>query len=208
MNKLKLAILASGRGSNFEAILTNIQQKKLDAAVQIVISNNSKAGVLELARKNDIPAMHLSHRQFDSPEQFDEKLLSVLKECGANFIVLAGYMKLLSAKIIGAYRNRILNIHPALLPSFGGKGMYGIHVHEAVLAYGCKVTGVTVHLVDEKFDHGAPIIQRCVPVLSDDTPQTLAQRVLGVEHQVFTEALRLFAENRIEIRGRSAFIHQ
>lgn len=206
MKPLKLAVLASGRGSNFQAILNNIQQKKLDASVEIVISNNSKAGVLEIARENGIPAMRISQRQFDTPDEFNAKLLAVLSEHGANFIVLAGYMKLLDPKIIRAYRDRILNIHPALLPSFGGKGMYGIHVHEAVLEFGCKVTGVTVHIVDEKYDCGLPIIQKCVPVLSDDTPEILAKRVLKVEHQAFSEALRLFAEDRVEIKGRRAII--
>ena len=178
----------------------------MDARVQIVISNNSKAGILEIARENGIPAMHLSHRQFETPDAFDEKLIAVLKEHDVNLIVLAGYMKLLSPKIIQAYRNRILNIHPALLPAFGGEGMYGLHVHEAVLECGCKVSGVTVHIVDEKYDHGPPVIQKCVPVHDQDTPETLAQRVLKVEHQVFSEALQLFAEDRVSIKGRRVFI--
>jgi phosphoribosylglycinamide formyltransferase-1 len=125
-----------------------------------------------------------------------------LNQYGANFIVLAGYLKMLSPFVVRKFKNRILNIHPALLPSFGGRGMYGIHVHEAVLEYGCKVSGVTVHLVDEAYDTGPPVLQRCVPVQDDDTPETLAARVLKIEHQIYNEALQLFAQGRIEIIGR------
>ncbi len=202
MAQLRLGVLASGRGSNFEAILNNIQQSNLDASIQVVISNKSSAGALEIARKNGIPAVHISKKEFPEQEQFDEQLLSILAVYQVSFVVLAGYMKMLSPIIVRKFKNRILNIHPALLPSFGGKGMYGIHVHEAVLAYGCKVSGVTVHLVDEKYDTGPPVLQRCVPVQDDDTPETLAARVLKVEHQIYSEALQLFAQNRIEIIGR------
>lgn len=206
MAQLRLAVLASGRGSNFEAILNNIKQGKLDASIQVVISNKSSAGALEIARQNGIPAVHLSTKDFPEQEQFDERLLSILVEHQVSFVVLAGYLKMLSPIVVRKFKNRILNIHPALLPSFGGKGMYGIHVHEAVLAYGCKVSGVTVHLVDEEYDTGPPVLQRCVPVQDDDTPETLAARVLRVEHQIYSEALQLFAQDRIEINGRQVKI--
>lgn len=206
MAELRLAVLASGRGSNFEAILKNIESGKLTAAIQVVVSNKASAGVLEVARHHQIPAIHISAKEFPQQEMFDEKLLAILGKYNANFVVLAGYLKMLSPSIIRAYKNRILNIHPALLPSFGGKGMYGHHVHQAVLDYGCKVTGVTVHLVDEQYDTGAPILQRCVPVLDDDDAESLAARVLKTEHQIFTEALQLFAEDRVELVGRRAEI--
>lgn len=202
MAHLRLAVLASGRGSNFEAILNKIKQGKLDASIQVVISNKAAAGALEIAWQNGIAAIYISKKEFPEQEQFDEQLLSILNKYQVNFVVLAGYMKMLSPIIVRQFKNRILNIHPALLPSFGGKGMYGIHVHEAVLDYGCKVSGVTVHLVDEKYDTGAPLLQRCVPVLDDDTPETLAARVLKEEHQIYTEALELFAQERVEIEGR------
>ena len=202
MAQLRLAVLASGRGSNFEAILKSINSGKLKATIQVVISNKASAGALEIARSHHIPAVHISAKEFPQQEQFDEKLLAVVGEYQANFIVLAGYLKMLSPGIIRAFKNRILNIHPALLPSFGGTGMYGHHVHQAVLDYGCKVTGVTVHLVDEQYDTGVPVLQRCVPVLDDDDAESLAARVLKVEHQIFTEALQLFADDRIEIIGR------
>ena len=202
MAQLRLAVLASGRGSNFEAILKNIEAGKLKATIQVVVSNKATAGALEIAREHQIPAVHISAKELPQQELFDEKLLSVLKQYDANFIILAGYLKMLSPGIVRAYKNRILNIHPALLPSFGGKGMYGHHVHQAVLDYGCKVTGVTVHLVDEQYDTGIPVLQRCVPVLDDDDAERLAARVLKVEHQIFSEALLLFAADRIEIVGR------
>jgi len=202
MAHLRLAILASGRGSNFEAILNNIKKGNLAASIQVVISDRAGAGALNIARDNGIAAVHLSKKQFPDQQAFDQQFLSVLERFQVNFIVLAGYLKMLSPVIVRKYKNRILNIHPALLPSFGGKGMYGIHVHEAVLDYGCKVSGVTVHLVDEQYDTGPPVLQRCVPVEDDDTPETLAQRVLKVEHQIYTEALRLFSQDRVEIIGR------
>ncbi len=202
MAHLQLAVLASGRGSNFEAILNNIKQGKLDASIQVVISNKSSAGALEIARQNGIPAVYISRMEFPEQEQFDEQLLSILNQYRADFVILAGYLKMLSPLVVRKFKNRILNIHPALLPSFGGKGMYGLHVHEAVLEYGCKVSGVTVHMVDEAYDTGPPVLQRCVPVQQDDTPETLAARVLKIEHQIYTEALQLFAQERIEIVGR------
>lgn len=206
METLKLGVLASGRGSNFEAILKNIKAGKLDATVRIVISNKSSAGVLEIARKNNIPAIRLSIKQFPDQQKFDAQLLKILSDHDVNFIALAGYLKMISPKVVRAYRNRILNIHPALLPSFGGKGYYGLRVHEAVLEYGCKVSGVTIHIVDEKYDAGPPVLQRCVQVLDDDTPESLAARVLKVEHQIYSEALQLFAENRVEVKGRRVVI--
>jgi len=206
MKKLRIAVLASGQGSNFGAVLNNIKQGKLDASICVVISNKKSAGVLEIARANNIPAYFISGKQFPEQQDFDNRVLSFLNKHEANFIILAGYLKMIGTEIIQKFSNRILNIHPALLPSFGGKGMYGHYVHEAVLDYGCKVSGVTVHLVDEKYDTGAPIVQRCVPVHENDTPDTLAQRVLKVEHQVFTEALQLFADGRVEVCGRKVKI--
>jgi formyltetrahydrofolate-dependent phosphoribosylglycinamide formyltransferase len=206
MKKLNLVVLASGGGTNLQAIIDSIEAGKLDAQIKAVISNNSKSGALERARNHNITDIHLSHKQFATPEEFDQKLLSILKENEIDMIVLAGYMKMISPTVIRQYKNRIINIHPALLPSFGGKGMYGIHVHEAVIESGVKVSGVTVHLVDEIYDHGAIVMQKTVPVLDDDTPESLADRVLKVEHQAYSEAIQLFAEDRIEIRGNRSYL--
>ncbi len=202
MEKLRIAIFASGRGSNFEAILKNILAGKLNAEIVVVISNKKSAGALEIAEHHGIPAYFVSAKKYPDQSDFDREVLKILSKHRANFIALAGYLKMIGREIVQNYRGKILNIHPALLPSFGGKGMYGHFVHEAVLAYGCKVSGVTVHLVDESYDTGPPVIQRCVPVMDDDTPSTLAARVLEVEHQVYSEAISYFAEGRVKVEGR------
>jgi phosphoribosylglycinamide formyltransferase-1 len=203
---LKVAVLASGRGSNLEALLKAISKGELSAEIVLVISNKAEAGALNVAREHGIPALYLNQDDFASADDFDQALLSALNKHKVEIIALAGYLKKISKRVIHAYKNRILNIHPALLPAFGGKGMYGSKVHQAVLDYGCKVSGVTVHLLDEEYDTGPPVLQRCVPVKHDDTLETLAARVLEVEHKIYAEALQLFAENRIEVRGRKVII--
>jgi formyltetrahydrofolate-dependent phosphoribosylglycinamide formyltransferase len=199
---LKIAIFASGRGSNVQAIVDNIINGSLQAQIVCLISNKSTAGALEIARAHDIPAFHLSSGQFANEEEYAGKLSDILKSHHAQLIVLAGYLKKMPVAIIREFRTKVINSRPALLPSFGGQGMYGHFVHEAVLNYGCKVSGATVHLVDEEYDTGTPIIQQCVPVLEDDTADTLAERVLKIEHQIFSQAIQLYAENRIIIQGR------
>ena len=206
MKKLNLAVLCSGEGTNLQALIDAIEKGDLSSEIKIVISNNSKAFALERAKNHNIPALHLSHKQFATPEEFDQRLLEVLTENQIDMVILAGYMKILSPVIIRAYKNRILNIHPALLPHFGGPGMYGIHVHEAVIKSGVKITGVTVHIVDEVYDHGAIVIQKPVEVKDDDTPETLAERVLKIEHQTYKEAIQLFAESRVEVKDNRAYI--
>lgn len=206
MERLKIAILASGAGSNLAALIDAIQKKRLDAKIVLVVSNNAGSGALEKARLAEIPALHLSEKKAGSPKALDDELLTVFKQYGVELIALAGYMKKIGADIIRTYRNRILNIHPALLPAFGGKGMYGLNVHRAVLDYGCKLTGVTVHLVTEEYDAGPPVLQESVPVRADDTPEILAARVLRVEHQIYARAIQLFAENRISVKGRMVTI--
>ena len=203
---LSLGILASGRGSNFSAILDSIKKHDLDAKINVLISNRKNAGALEIADQNQIPSVFISQKKFKDHVQFDEQILKTLKKYNANFIVLAGYMRLLTKELVKQFQNRILNIHPALLPSFGGKGMYGHHVHEAVFKRGCKVSGVTVHLVDEIYDHGPIIKQRCVSVFEDDKPESLAARVLKQEHKIYSEALQLFAENRVKVKNHCATI--
>lgn len=206
MKPLRVGVFASGKGSNLAALLAAIEKGELHAKIVLVISNNADAGALDIARKHDIPTLHLAQPLFSSIEEFDRALLRALHKHEVEMIALAGYLKKLSSVIVQQYKHRILNIHPALLPSFGGTGMYGRKVHEAVLNYGCKVTGVTVHVVDEEYDTGPPILQRCVPVEQDDTPATLAARVLKVEHKIYAEALQLFAEKRVEIHGRKVII--
>ncbi|MBN2030736.1 phosphoribosylglycinamide formyltransferase [bacterium] len=204
--KLHLGVFASGRGSNFVAILQAIQEGRLQANVECLISNNSDAGALSVAKKNNIPTAVIVKSMYASRDLFIEALLDCLKKHDVDFIVLAGYMKKIPPEVIAVYKNHLLNIHPALLPSFGGKGMYGHHVHESVLEYGCKVTGVTVHLVDDEYDHGPIVAQQSVVVKEEDTPETLAARVLQVEHQIYAETLQLFAEGRVEVKGQKVYI--
>ena len=199
VKRLKLAVFASGRGSNFQAILKAIEAGHLSAEVKILLSNNKEAGALDTARKYKIPAVVIRKHDFSTRDAFVSALIQSLKEHDVEYVILAGYMKKIPPEVVVAYRNRILNIHPALLPSFGGKGMYGHHVHEAVLGHGCRVSGASVHLVDEVYDRGPIIAQRCVPVRDGDTPDTLAARVLEVEHQIFAEVIQWFAEGRVAV---------
>ena len=204
---LNIAVLGSGRGSNFQAILAAMEKGKIPGArIVLVISNNTDAGILEIARNHGIPALPISEKQFAGEEEFVSNLLRVLFEHGVNFIVLAGYMKRLHPRVIQSYRNAIINIHPALLPKYGGEGMYGMHVHAAVIAAGEKVSGATVHIVDEEYDHGPIVLQKQVPVDPGDTAQTLAARVLRVEHEIYPEAIRLFAGGRVTVHEREVAV--
>jgi phosphoribosylglycinamide formyltransferase-1 len=203
---LRLAIFASGRGSNFQAILDAVSAKHLQARVVLLISNRPDAGALQIAGAAQIPMAVIEEKHFADILEYERALLEQMTRHEANFIALAGFLRKIPAGVVRQFRHRIINIHPALLPSFGGKGMYGRRVHEAVLEYGCKVSGATVHLVDEEYDTGPLVLQRCVPVLDDDTPEKLAARVLEVEHRIYPEALQLFAEKRIRIEGRRVHI--
>ena len=208
MKCIRLAVFASGRGSNFQAILRAIDEKRLSAEVVVVISNNPNALALQIAAARNIAALVIQKKDFPGRQEFVQSMIGALNRHGTEFILLAGYMKKIPPEVVNRYKNRILNIHPALLPSFGGQGMYGSHVHEAVLAEGCRVSGVTVHLVDEVYDRGPIVAQKCVPVLEGDTPETLAARVLQVEHRLFAEAVQLFADERVEVVGRRVKIKE
>ncbi len=200
---LNIAVFVSGKGSNFRAIQKAILNGFIrNAKIVLVISNNSDAGALDIACEHGIPAVHLSRKQYTTDNEFNNSVLQTLRQHGANFIVLAGYMKKIDSSIIRHYRNRILNIHPALLPAFGGSGMYGMHVHEAVITQKASVSGATVHLVDEEYDRGAIVLQRQIPVAPDDTPESLAANVLQIEHELYPEAIRLFAEGQVKIDGQ------
>ncbi len=197
---LNIAVFGSGRGSNFRAILIAIENGAIpEARIVCVVSNNSSAGILHTAREHAIPAYHLSSMQFPVHEEFVERLLGLLEEHETHVIALAGYMKLLPPEVIAHFRHRIINIHPALLPKFGGRGMYGHHVHEAVLAAGERESGATVHLVDEAYDHGPLLMQKKVPVLPGDTPDSLAARVLVAEHELYPEVLRRIASGELNL---------
>lgn len=193
---LNIAVFGSGRGSNFQSILTAIEQGRVSGArISVVMSNNQGAGILAIARAHALPALHLSQKQFPDEETFTAAVLSALRGHGADFIALAGYLKRVPPAVVAAYRNRIVNIHPALLPRFGGAGMYGLRVHEAVIASGERVSGATVHYVDEEYDRGPIVLQKTVPVLPGDTPESLAARVLALEHELYPEAISIIARN-------------
>jgi len=203
---MNIAVFASGRGSNFQAILNAIDAGVLPARLALLISNKSDAGAFEIAHKHNIPTKHLSQNMFSSEEAFADAMLEVLEKYHTEFIVLAGYLKKIPVQIIRQYRNRIINVHPALLPSFGGSGMYGHYVHEAVIASGEKVSGATIHLVDEEYDRGPIVLQKSLSIATDDTPDSLAVKVLKIEHEILPLALKAFAEGRVKIEGRKAWI--
>jgi phosphoribosylglycinamide formyltransferase-1 len=195
---LKIAVFGSGRGSNFEAILRAIDDGRIPGTqICLVLSNNSGAGILDVARAHSLPAVHLSQKQFATEEQFADALVDRLRTAGVGLVVLAGYMKRIPLRVVSAYRHRIINIHPALLPKFGGQGMYGLRVHEAVIASGDTLSGATVHFVDEEYDNGSVILQKTVPVYPHDTPESLAARVLQVEHELYPEVIRQIARQTI-----------
>ena len=206
MSALRLALFASGNGSNCRAIYEAIEKGNLHASIGLVLSNNAESGILTWAKEKKLPWIHLSSEQFDDKKKFHDTLIETLKQHQIELIVLAGYMKKIGLPLIEAFPNKILNIHPALLPAFGGKGMYGEHVHQAVIDYGAKITGITVHLVDPEYDHGAIVMQKTLEVLPTDTPHSLAEKVLALEHQSYYKAIQLFAENRITIRDRKVLI--
>ena len=203
---LKIAVFASGGGSNAQAIADAIRGGKLNARIGLCVSNKIDAGVLTRMEELEIPTLVLDPRDFPSEDLYTEHLLHELAENEINFIALAGYLRRVPTAVVRRFKNRILNIHPALLPSFGGKGYYGRRVHEAVLECGVKWTGVTVHLVDEEYDTGPIVLQQPVAVEPDDTPETLAARVLEVEHKVYPEAIGLFAEGRVVVDGRRVIV--
>jgi phosphoribosylglycinamide formyltransferase 1 len=196
MAKIHIAVLASGKGSNLRAIFDAIEQGSLQhVALALVVSNNSASGALAFARSHDIPCVHLSSFKFDGDEgKLETAMLEELRKAKIDLIVLAGYMKKLPDAVVEAYPKRIINIHPALLPKYGGAGMYGSNVHSAVLAAGDKVTGATVHYVDKEYDSGDIIVQESCEVGPDDTPETLARRVREIEHRIYPKAIGMVAE--------------
>ena len=199
--KIALGVLASHGGTNLQAIIDSCRSGSIDAEVRVVISNNSRSLALERARRAGIPTAHLSSATHPDPGRLDEAIAETLQRHGVQVVALAGYMKMLGARTLDAYRNRILNVHPALLPKFGGRGMYGERVHQAVLASGDSVSGVTVHLVDEEYDHGSVVAQTQVPVLPDDTPDTLAARVLEQEHNLYPKTIQRIATGEIDLNA-------
>jgi phosphoribosylglycinamide formyltransferase-1 len=205
---LKLGVLVSGTGTNLQAIIDSIKAGKLNASIEIVISSREDAYALKRARDNNIESVAICPERYLSKMEYEEAMIKKLKEAKVELVILAGYIKVLSPHFVRAFAGRIINIHPSLIPAFCGKGYYGLRVHKAVLEYGVKVTGATVHFVDEGTDTGPIILQKAVEVKDDDTPEILAKRVLEVEHELLPEAIRLFAEKKLEVVGRRVFIKE
>jgi phosphoribosylglycinamide formyltransferase-1 len=198
---LKLAVIASGRGSNFDAICQAIERKDLDANIELLVSDNPNSPALEKAAQRGIKTLHINPREFSSRELYEAALTEELQARKVDLAVLAGYMRLVGKVFLAAFENRVLNIHPALLPSFPG-----LHAQQQALEYGVKVSGCTVHIVDEGMDTGPIILQRAVPVLASDDEETLSQRILREEHQIYWQALQLIAEGRVWVEGRRVLI--
>ena len=199
MRKLALGILASHGGSNLQAIIDSCRTGSVNAEPRVVISNNSRSLALSRARRVGIPTHHLSSTTHPDPDELDSAITDTLQRYGVEVVALAGYMRMLGRRTLCAYRNRILNVHPALLPSFGGRGMYGERVHSAVLAAGQSVSGVTVHLVDQEYDHGPIVAQTRVAVLPGDTPDTLAARILEQEHILYPKTIHQIAIGQVDL---------
>ncbi len=197
----KLVVMVSGGGTNLQAIIDACANGTINADIAGVIS--SKAGVyaLERAKAAGIPWAVITAADYPDQSEKDGAIIDAVERFGGQAIVLAGYMSILGSKVISKYK--IVNIHPALIPSFCGKGYYGLRVHKAVLEYGAKVSGATVHFVDEGTDTGPIIMQKCVPVLDADTPETLAARVLEVEHDILVQSVKLLCDGKLELNGRS-----
>lgn len=195
--KIPVGVLASGSGSNLQSLIDHIEAGRLDAEIRVVLCNNADAYALERCRKHRIPARVVDHRAFASRELFDRRMIEILNACGVTLVVMAGFMRILSPEFFRAFPLRIMNIHPALLPSFPGT-----HVQQKALDYGVRFSGCTVHFADEGVDSGPIIIQAVVPVFDEDTAESLAERILKEEHRIYPQAIQYYAEERIEIAGR------
>ncbi|SHH71550.1 formyltetrahydrofolate-dependent phosphoribosylglycinamide formyltransferase [Caloranaerobacter azorensis DSM 13643] len=206
MSSVNIGVLISGGGTNLQALIDSIDKGYINGKIKVVISNRKDAYGLVRARKNLIEALYINRKEFNSDIEFDLKILDELEKRQVELVVLAGYLKVLSKEFVNRYKNRIINIHPSLIPSFCGKGYYGEKVHRAVLDYGVKITGATVHFVDEGADTGPIILQEAVFVDNNDTVDTLREKVLEIEHKLLPMAVKLFCENKLEVIGRKVII--
>ena len=202
---LRVAVLASGRGSNLQAVIDAIEAGTVQAKIVAVISNKKEAPALERARRQGLSSLFVDPKPYtgrpDSREAYDRELLDVLQRHDVELVLLAGYMKIVTRVLVEAFANRMMNIHPSLLPSFPG-----LDVQKKAIEWGCKLAGCTVHFVTEGVDEGPIILQAAVPILDEDRPETLAARILEQEHKVYPRAVQLFAEGRLRVEGRRVFI--
>lgn len=208
MSTINIGVLVSGEGSNLQAMIDTIEKNELPARISIVISNKKKAVALQRAQHHGITAICIEKKDFSSKAEFDMAIYNEMKNHHVDYIVLAGYLEILGEAFVAKYPNKIINIHPSLIPSFCGDRYYGHHVHKAVLDYGAKITGATVHFVDKGTDTGPIIIQECVKVMQDDDIHSLAARVLHVEHKILTQALKWLIAGKITVSGRKVMIKE
>ncbi len=201
MKKIRLGVLVSGSGTNLQSIIDSIDDGKLDAEICVIISNIAGVKSIERANRHNIPAIVIDHINFGTREDFDREVVAVLNSHSVDLVIMAGFMRILTPVLLRAFPLRIMNIHPALLPSF-----HGLHVQQKALDYGVKFSGCTVHFADEGVDTGPIIIQAVVPVHYNDTAETLQQRILKEEHRIYPQAIQLYAEGRIEVVGRKVNI--
>jgi phosphoribosylglycinamide formyltransferase-1 len=201
MKRIRIGVLASGGGTNLQSIIDSCEREEIDGEVVVVISNVPEASALERARKHGIDAFAFPHKNL-TREQHEADIIECLEQHRVDLVCLAGYLRVLTPLLINKYAGRLMNTHPALLPSFGGVGMHGLNVHKAVLDYGCKVSGCTIHFVTLDVDGGPIILQKSVPVQENDSPEILQERILKEEHKLFLRAIELFAKGKLKIDGR------
>ena len=205
MRRVRIGVLASGGGTNLQAIIDACERGEIDGDVAVVISNMPDAYALERARKHRIDAYSFPHKGM-TREQHEADIIACLEQHQVDLLCLAGYLRMLTPVLIDKYAGRMMNTHPALLPSFGGEGMHGLRVHQAVLDHGCKVSGCTIHFVSLEVDGGPIILQKAVPVQEGDTAETIQERVLKEEHKLFPRAVQLYAQGKLKIEGRKVRI--
>lgn len=205
---VNIAVLVSGGGTNLQALIDKIDSGYItDAKIAVVIASNDKAYAIKRAESHNIPWKVISRKAFATPEEFDYAMLETCRYYNIQLVVLAGYLSMLGKQFVNAYENRIINIHPSLIPSFCGKGFYGIVPHQKALEYGVKITGATVHFIDFEYDNGPIILQKAVEVKEDDTPETLQKRVMEqAEWEILPHAVKLFCEGKLKVEGRKVSI--
>ena len=205
---IKIAVFATGRGTNFKSLIQAEQRGGISGKIALLVAGREKIGALETAAAFNIPARVADYRQFNEEKQYARYIEELMQAYDIGFIVLAGWLRPIHPSLIAQYPNKIINIHPALLPFFGGKGMYGMHVHRAVWESGMLVSGATVHFVDEKYDNGAIIAQEAVPLQAADTPERIAERVLEVEHRLYPATLKRLLESSYRVVNKRVYFNE
>ncbi len=206
MSSVNIGVLISGGGSNLQAVIDDINAGVINGKIQVVISNKKDAYGLVRAKNHGIDAIYVDKRKFENNNDFNREIIKILEEKNVDLVILAGYLKILSEEFVKKYQSRIINIHPSLIPSFCGMGYYGRKVHEKVLEYGVKITGATVHFVDEGADTGSIILQEAVIVDDNETVDTLQKKVLEIEHKILPKAVQLYCDDKLEIKGRKVHV--